>query len=267
MAVYLQFDSSARSDAYIQRNDLGIVPPGSTLWVPNDNYPNDTGLSYQQNRDLVQSSTNYRVFYKELNSTNNIRTLSYLAHCKEKLENIVFTAELCVVNVPSNAVVPRVDSEGAVTYMSILDEPYLYVRVMPISHAEGKLIYSNNPAANDATFIVWCDKVQVSNNPSPPNTGELRPPPPIDSVNNFTWIVYKSCMNIGMRMDLAADEWQIRFYDRYGNDVLVPEDDNGGAGFIRPEEDGPPPINPDLQTNVLIGLRPQNKHVLWYTDN
>lgn len=70
MSVYLQFDSSARSDAYIQ-TDLGA----GQVWVPNDNYPNSPVPPfnlYQHNRNLIQTPSRYRVFYRELNDANNV---------------------------------------------------------------------------------------------------------------------------------------------------------------------------------------------------
>nr|QBK87707.1 MAG: hypothetical protein LCMAC202_00430 [Marseillevirus LCMAC202] len=254
MSVYLQFDSSARSNPYIKR-DLGA----GVVFVPNDNYPNNPAPAspeaYQLNKNLVQTPTNYRVFYRELNDANNVRTIGFLAHCKERPTNLNFSVESCVVVVPSNGLVPRVDNTGAITFVSILDEPYLYVRMLPINHAEGNLIYSNNPGADDATFIVWCDKIQGGTDGSPPITEIDRPNPclPISEINTARWVIYKSCMITVMRLDLEAEEWQIRIYDRFGNDVILGESDNGGAGFNQQE---PPPIDPNLQTMLLVGIKP-----------
>ncbi|KKL91311.1 hypothetical protein LCGC14_1895990, partial [marine sediment metagenome] len=101
MSVYLQFDSSARSNPYIKR-DLGA----GVVFVPNDNYPNNPAPAspeaYQLNKNLVQTPTNYRVFYRELNDANNVRTIGFLAHCKERPTNLNFSVESCVVVVPSN---------------------------------------------------------------------------------------------------------------------------------------------------------------------
>jgi hypothetical protein len=250
MSVYLQFDSSARTDPFIETN-LG----NSMVWVPNDNYPNAVPFNvYQANRDLIQTPTNYRVFYRELNDANNIRTIGFLAHCKEQYTNLNFSVESCVLVMPANGLLPRINEDGDTTYVSILDEPYLYVRMMPINHAEGNLIYSNNPSADDATFIMWCDKVQPGTDGSPPIVNSIqRPNPllPVTELNTARWIIYKSCMITVMRLDLEAQEWQIRIYDRFGNDVILGEADNNGSGF--PEQ---PAIDPDLQTTILVGIKP-----------
>jgi len=248
MSVFLQFDSSARTNPYINIDGL---------WYPNDNYENPSGqpiddsfIPYQQNKDLVQSTTNYKVFYKELNDTNNTRTIGFLAHCKERPVNLTFSVESCTVTLPANALVPRLDDAGNLTYVSVLDEPYIYVRMMPIENSEGNLIYSNNPPADEATFILWLDRIQVSNTANlpfnrPPNTFE------ITDFNQARWLLYKTCMITVMRLNLATQEWQIRIYDRFGNDILAPEADAGGAGY-----DTPPAVNPDLQTMLLVGIKP-----------
>ena len=156
---------------------------------------------------------------------------------------------------PSNGLVPRVDNAGTISYVNILDEPYLYVRMMPINHAEGNLIYSNNPAADGATFIVWCDKLQSGTDGSPPITDIVRPNPllPLSEINTTRWVIYKSCMITTMRLDLEAEEWQIRIYDRFGNDIILAENDNGGAGFAQAAA---PPIDPNVQTMILVGIKP-----------
>ena len=262
MSVYLQFDSSSRSNPFIVR-DLGAGP----VWVPNDNYDNATALAYQPNQDLVQSPSNYRVFYGEINDTNDIRTIGFLAHCKERPTNLTFSVESCVLTMPSNALVARADETGLITdYTSILNEPYLYVRMVPIKHAEGNLIYSNNPAADEATFIVWCDKVQVGTAVNSPPVDELPRPSPVittGDIQTARWVIYKSCMITVMRLDLADSEWEIRVYDRFGNDVILAEPDNGGVGFpATPDPNNPnnfidpPQIDPDLQTNLLVGIKP-----------
>jgi hypothetical protein len=265
MSVYLQFESSARSDAYIIR-DLGAGP----VWVPNDNYvnaaPPASPAPYQLNENLVQTPSRYRVFYRELNDANNVRTIGFLAHCKERPTNLTYSVELCTVTLPAGALVPRMDSEGNVYYLSILDEPYLYVRMMPINHAEGDLIYSNNKNADEATFIIWIDKTQLGTNGQPPITDPVpRPNEAVETLNLLTtqWIIYKSCMITVMRLDLQADEWQIRIYDRFGNDVVLAESDNGGLGFpAEPDPDNParfinpPDVDPTLQTMLIVGIKP-----------
>jgi len=260
MSVYLQFDSLARSNPYILRDIPGS--PVVNVWVPNDNYSNSNISSqgfqqpYQLNQKAIQSPTNYRVFYRELADSNNVRTIGFLAHCKEHPYNLNFSVENCVVTLPANALVPRVDENGDVVYASILNEPYLYVRMVPIEHAEGKWIYSNNPAAVDATFIVWCDKVQHGTSGSPPIIDPIpRPNSTLQTteLDNVTWVIYKTCMITVMRLNLQAEEWQIRIYDRFGNDVILGESDNNGAGF---NQTTPPQIDPDLQTTILVGVKP-----------
>lgn len=251
MSVSLQFDSLTRSNAYIIKNNV---------WVPNDNYRNDTSLSgnpYQLNINLVQSPSRYRVFYKELNDTNNVRTIGFLAHCRERPTNLTFAVEGCVLTIPASAVVPRVTEEGDIIYVSVLNEPYLYVRMMPVNNSEGNLIYSNNPAADSATFIFWLDKIKLGTSDSPPISDPIsRPNTGIQtfSLDNAKWLIYKTCMVTTMRLNLATEEWQIRIYDRYGNDIILAEADNGGAGY--PTTSDPPEVDPDLQTMLLVTIKP-----------
>jgi hypothetical protein len=362
--VYLQFDSQSRSNPYIIKTiqdpiqvpapvpplpplllnnppygtNTPLLPGSYQCWVPNDNYNNSLDTSatgppmfpYQTNRDLVQSPTNYRVFYKELNTLDNIRTTSFLEHCKERPTNIVFSVESCVASLPSSAVVPRIDPiSGLITYNSVLNEPYIYARVMPIENSEGNLITSNNLNADKATFVLWHDRVQFGQQnqpatyspprpyqqqqitppsvppPYPPNTvlptpplyrnpltntttvpGPLPPAPiaptpawparPAADVDNVLttlssarWLIYKTCMATTMQLNLASEEWQIRFFDRNGNDIIVGEPDlfsispvkNVGFAIANYGTDpnattAPPGINPDVQTNILMGIRP-----------
>lgn len=253
MAVYLQFDSLSRSQAYIQTN-LGA----GLVWVPNDNYANTATPPYsvyQHNKNLIQTPSNYRVYYKELNDANNIRTIGFLAHCRERPTNLTYSVEGCTLIIPANALITRIDEDGNITYTDAIEEPYLYVRMMPISNAEGNLIYSNNPAADAATFIMWMDKVQLGTDESPPLTNPVPRPAPFSTIDFTTrrWIVYKTCMETVMRLDLQAEEWQIRVYDRYGNDVILAENDNGGLGYTGEE---PPAVDPNLQTTLLVGIKP-----------
>lgn len=278
MSIYLQFDSSSRSEPYIQKT-IG----GTNLWVPNDNYPNSTSSTlplsiqpYQTNFNLVQSPTRYRVFYSELNAPINKRTISFLEHCKERPVNLNYAVENCTVIVPASALVARIDPiSNAITYVNVMNEPYLYVRVMPITDAEGKLMTSNNPAADAATFMVWHDKnivgqanlsTTIPGDPPNPNVSYIPGPPapanfplrpfptmPTTNLTQVRWLVYKTCMATVMRFDLNAHEWEIRIYDRYGNDVIVSEADIGPSGIGFPE---PPNINPDVQTTILMGVKP-----------
>jgi len=249
MSVYLQFDSKARSDPFIQG--------AGGNWFPNDNNQNSSGTPYQISSNLVQSPTNYRVFWGEINSPNKLKTIGFRAHCKDTPGILNFTVENCMVTVPASALIKRTNDAGVVTYVNVLNEPYLYVRLMTAQHAEGDLIYSNNNPASDATFIVWHDKTQVAND----DTISPAPPYPAPHPNNTNitlasldaprWVVYKTCMNTVMRLNMESDEWQVRIYDRYGNDVVISESDNGGVGFTTP-----PSVDPDLQTSILVGITP-----------
>ena len=202
-----------------------------------------------------------------MNSANNIRTIGFLAHCKERQQNLTFSVESCTVIIPANAVVPRTDDSGNTTYVSLINEPYIYVRMMPIGHAEGDLVYSNNPEADAATFVMWCDKIHLgTNDQSPPQNFIDRPNEQVSSgivLNAPRWISYKSCMITVMRLNLQADEWQVRLYDRYGNDIILAEDNNAGLGFpATPDPNNPgnylgePSVDPDLQTMLLVGIKP-----------
>lgn len=251
MATYLQFDSSWRSDAYIQVP--GSNPP---VWVPNDDYTNAALPPYniyQNNKGLIQTPTNYRVFYNEIDNANNIRTLRFLKHCKEKPEFLNFAVELCSLTLPSNAVVPRLDDNGDRIYISILDEPYLFLRVMPINHAEGSSIASNNPNANEATFMITVGRIQLGGTQSPVVLDPIPRPAPAANLSTPLWLHYTSCMLQTMRLDIEVEEWQIRIYDRYGNDVIVAEPDNGGAGYTG---DVSPAPDSGLQTMVMLGFKP-----------
>lgn len=262
MSVYLQFDSVARSNPYIVKN-LGA----GNVWVPNDNYDNASNRPYQSQKDLVQTPSNYKVFYKELNDTNNIRTIGFLAHCRERPENLTYSVEACVVTIPSVALVARRDANGnIVDYTSVLNEPYIYVKMLPEEHSEGDLLYTNNRNGDEATFVVWLDKVQLgTSDNSPPITELPRPNAPFASGDLLTtrWITYKSCMITVMRLNLASGKWSIRLFDRYGNDIILTESDNGGAGFpATPDPENPanfinpPQVDPDLQTSIVVGIKP-----------
>lgn len=272
MAVYFHLDSSNRSNPYIQKAD--------SRWYPND-YRYASG---QQ----VQTPTNYRVFYPELNASNNSRTISFLEHCKERVQNITFSVEFCTVIIPAAAQLRRFDCtvppNGAVTYTNLLNEPYIFVRLMPIENSEGDLIYSNNPPADEATFVCWLDKYLIGPldagttvNPTStlPDTAHAYPiePPPLASdpnpqttqvdlpstlTNGITrFLVFKSCIAMPMRLNLESQEWQIRLFDRYGNDIIIVESDTNTC--VTPSVLGfetPPPIDPALQTMLIVGIRP-----------
>lgn len=258
MAVYLHFDSLYRSDPYIQKK-IGAV----AKWYPNDNYSNvHVSLSgfeqpYQSDSKAVQTVTNYRVYYGQLTDINNKRTLAFLEHCKVKPTNLTYSVEECLAILPTSAVVPRV-IEGNVVYTSIIDEPYIFVRILPIDNAEGNLIYSNNPSARGATFIVWQDKKTFGLDESSPATSLLRPSAPVN-VADLTlkrWIIYKTCMITTMRLNIMADEWHIRLFDRFGNDIISAESDTEPFAIMGSGFDDPPAVDPYIQSTVLVGIKP-----------
>jgi len=260
MAVYLHFDSLYRSDPYIQKK-IGAV----AKWYPNDNYSNVnvapiTGyeVPYQSDSKAVQTATNYRVYYGQLTDINNKRTLAFLEHCKVRPTNLTYSVEECLAVLPTSSVVPRVDAGGGVLYTSIVDEPYIFVRILPIDNAEGNLIYSNNPAARGATFIVWQDKKTLGIDESSPSSTLSRPGFAIE-VADLTlkrWIIYKTCMITTMRLNIMADEWHIRLFDRFGNDIISAESDTPPFGVIGDGFDNPPAVDPYAQSTVLVGIKP-----------
>lgn len=250
MAVYLQFDSLSRSDAYFKKNIGGAT----TVWVPNDNYPiNSPVAPYQSNYDLIQSPSNYKVYYKQLNENLDKRTIGFPDHCRDRQTNLTFSVENCTVIIPSQAWVLRTGITGGTSLVRALNEPYLFVKMAPIDYSEGHLVYSNNPGADQATFTVWNDKIQVG--PTSVAETNLREQPIMDvlTATQIHWNLFRSCMFTTMRLRLDAQQWNIRIYDRFGNDVIIPESNNGGAGFSTV---APPNINPDLQTTVIVGIRP-----------
>lgn len=256
MSVYLQFDSKSRSDAYIEK-DLGM----GNVWVPNDNIPNTATPPfnlYQYNHKSIQTPTNYRVFYSELNNTNNKRTICFPAHCKEKWDNLTYQVDLCAVTLPANALIKKEvkNDIGEITnteYIDILDEPYLYVKMTPINFKSNDLITGNNtPAIDSATFVIWQDKTQFGTQNTPLTNPLPRPNPVNETDLSFRrWIIYKSCMKTTMRLNLDANEWHIRIYDRYNNDVVIGEPDNMGSGY-----DYIPDVDRSLQTSIVVGITP-----------
>lgn len=263
MSSYLQFDSLTRSDAFIKKGDT---------W-----YPNDTRYSDGQG---VQTPSNYKVFYGELNDYNTIRTIGFLKHCRERPDNLTYSVEFCTAILPSCTRVKRPDG----TIVNLMDEPYIYIRVLPVENSEGTLIYTNNSVGGDeATFIAYLDKIQIGtskdnceNNPPgiptiPPECTSGSPEPTFDCIEpsivpgefgygytKYSWITFKSCMVMPMRLKLDTQAWCIRFSDRFGNDLIMLESDNGGAGYpVDPENpDQPPLVNPDVQSMVLVGIKP-----------
>lgn len=249
-ATYLLFDSLHRSNPFIQK-DLGAGP----VWVPNDNFSNASGSPYQPSRNLIQSPSRYRVFYNELNIGSNARTLEWLReHCKEQPANLTVSVENCFVMIPGGSMVRRTDEVGNVYYTNISNEPYLFVKLATIDHAEGGLVYTNNPAGNDATFVIWGDQVPCILD-DPPVTDPV-PRPTVSCFDQLeplinSWSLYSTCMDTVMRINMQAEEWIVRIYDRFGNDVVAVEADNGGAGYA-----DQPSVNPDVQTSILVGVRP-----------
>ena len=253
MSVYLQFDSLARSDAFIKRSD--------DLWYPND-------PRYNPQKDLIQAPADYKVYYRELNDTNNLRTLNRLQHCRERPENLTFSVEFCHLTLPACTRVQRPDG----TVVNIADEPYVYIRVLPEENSEGTLIYKNKSGTGDgggdeSNFIAWLYKLQVGTDQDnatdrPPGIpGTMAPgnptwdcPAPLINqtmddygYTTYRWCIYRSCMVMPMRLDLDST-WHIKFMDRYGGDLILYEDAIGAAEKPTP--------NPSVQTSILLGITP-----------
>lgn len=267
MSVYLQFDSLARSEPYVNLN-IG----GTSLWLPNDfRYNGDTGLIesnpyvFQYRNGNSQTPSNYKVYYRELNIHDNYKTIGFLEHCKKKQTNVQFAMEFCTVTVPACARVLR--PNGIV--VNIHDEPYIYVRLVNDENDQDNYFSTNNPSGDKATFIAWVDRLSIGsaqNNAAgaPPSIplidsitgvwGCVTPQPVVTTTYNFDtyrWIIYKSCMETVTPLNLGAAEWKIRLFDRYGNDLVLLENDNGGAGYL-----AEPLPDPNLQTSILIGISP-----------
>jgi len=267
MSVYLQFDSLARSNAFIKGTDGN--------WKPND-------YRFNTQHNLNQTPANYSVFYKELNDCNNIRTLGRQYHCADRPENLTYSVEFCTLTLPACTRVLRPDGN----VVSIADEPYIYIRIMPVENSEGTLIYTNNIKGGDsANFIAWQDRFLIGtyqnnatdNPPSIPDvpipvsgivptqvgnpTFNCQTPQIVPQVgqfgfNTYRWITFHSCMVMPMRLNLASEQWQIRYSDRYGNDLVLYEE-NTTTPFGTKENPLPPPLpNPDLQTSILVGITP-----------
>lgn len=298
MSVWLQFDSGARSNPYIFINTT-VTPPNPCSdgnWFPNDS-------RYNPATQDTQTPTNYKVLYEQLNTHNNKRTLNYLAHCRERPENITYNVQFCVLTLPACTRV-RIKADPVKgtpqRIVNVMDEPYLYVKVSDNNNSEGDLICTNNGNPNggdQATFVVYNDRLQIGtdqDNAAGAPPGIPTPTPcDIDSANTYScavpqiipttgeygyttyrWAIYKSCMATVMRLDLSAQEWRIRIYDRYGNDLIVYEDDNACAGYPRnfaidpcvpvpnssPISYKPPVVQPlptpQVQTMLLLGIKP-----------
>lgn len=267
MSVWLQVDSGSRCDPYLLQG--------------NNYLPNDSRYNRGQN---PQSPSNYRIFYKQLNDCNNIRTLDFLAHCRERPENIVYSVEFCNITLPACTRVlrPADPVKGlSANVVNIMDEPYIYVRVMSIENSEGTMIYTNNIEGGDeANFIAYFDRFSIGTNQDnaagePPgipgvtvgaNTYACDPPAIVPSggeygFTKYRWVHFKSCMEMPMRINLCSQELQVRISDRFGNDLLIYEDDNGGAGYpALPDSSLTPLPDPNLQTQILLGIKPIYKN-------
>mgnify|MGYP006932090337 FL=1 len=240
-------------------------------WVGNDYRINNTNLIITDGvlPDYVQMATKYRIYYRDLNECNNKATIGFLKHCKERPTNLNYSVEFCNVILPTNTAVqiPEYTYDtssneyilSSFNYRSILNEPYLYVRVMPINHAEGNLFSTNNPPGNEATFVVWHDKYVVGSiadiDPSLPmplldvsGTGEQSFP---ELNGRARCIVFKSCMITTMRLDLCAESWEIRIYDRFGRDLILLEENK-----LNQPSKNPPPLDRYKQTSIVLGIRP-----------
>lgn len=274
MSVWLQFDSGSRSNPYILQSNV----EGNLIWVPND---------YRYNGGQQQQTpANYRVFYGELNSPNNLRTLGFLEHCRERPENVTFNVEFCVATIPACARVERPADPVKGTpaeIVNVMDEPYIYIRLVDIEHSEGDLIYTNNKHGFESTFIAYYDKLQVGtaqdncsaeppsiptivpecDPPESANTWACVAPTIVPDVDNYgytkyRWVIFKSCIVMPMRLNLESQEFQIQITDRFGKDLIILEDDNSGEGYdqLVTQPTLQPKPCPNSQTMVLVGIRP-----------
>lgn len=230
------------------------------LWLAND-YRLETGdltsFSNGQFPDLVQMPTRFRVFYRELNNCWDRPTIHFREHCKKFPENITYTLEFCTAILPSNTAVqvPEYDDENNITgftLRSILNEPYIYVRVRSSDYETGDLFITNNKNAKEATFIVWHDKYNIGSTATididnPIDGGTDTDFPPLDG--RPRWIVFKSCMNTVMRLNMCSDMWEVRYYDRFGRDLILVEQEQQASI-------NPPPIDRYKQTSFVLGVRP-----------
>lgn len=251
--------------------DIGIDPvvfQEGCVWVPNDYRP----LLDNLNQDLweaypdgvlpddIQIPTKYRVYYKNLNNCWSRPTIDYRKHCKDMPDNLNYSVEFCTAILPSTTAVqiPEYDANNNITginYRSILNEPYIYVHLRSYEHHKDSLFLTNNPPAYEATFVVWHDKYVIG------STTDIDPGLPIDPTNQAPqefpelngrprWIVFKSCMNTTMRLRIC-DDWQVRYYDRFGRDLILLEDNsNTNLTNIKP------PVDRYKQTSFVVGVRP-----------
>lgn len=201
----------------------------------------------------IQMPTNYRVYFDDLNCPSNKRTIGFRAHCKDTPENLTYSVEFCTVILPSITLVqePIYNDENSIIsfdYTSILNEPYIYVRLRSIDHAYGDLITTNNPPAEEATFVAWRDKYDLGSNT------EINPDDDPIIFPSLTaeprWVIYKSCMVTTMRLNLRASSWEVRIYDRYGRDLVLLE----SAPVTITQN--PPPVDRFKQTMITVGIRP-----------
>ena len=308
MSIWLQLDSGSRSNAYFFKSNnttfQGQTGCSDGVWFPTD----------LRHGNTLQTPVNYKIEYKELNTHNNIKTLNFLAHCKERPENLTFNVEFCSLTVPACARVKRpADPVKGIPekVVNIMDEPYLYIEINDNENQEGDLICTNNKKGTKATFVVYNDKLQVGtaqDGISPPglptdcsddgNTYCCVVPniksdeESVYSYTKFRWAIYKSCMTTTMRLDLGAQQWNVRIFDRFGNDIVILEDDNDCNGFPRYVTDKciqkpcnvmphlnpplsitsttllncdkvvyaqpamPPLPDPNIQTSILLGISP-----------
>lgn len=234
-----------------------------SLWLANDYRLENTDLltfSNGQFPETVQMPTRYRVFYRELNSCWDRPTIHYREHCKKFPENITYSLEFCTAILPSNTAVqvPEYDAENNIigfTLRSILNEPYIYVRVRSSDYDTSDLFITNNKKAKEATFIVWHDKYNLG------STDTIIPNDPIDGgdTTDFPeldgrprWIVFKSCMNTSMRLNMCSDMWEVRYFDRFGRDLILLEET---PTALNPTVN-PPPVDRYKQTSFVLGVRP-----------
>jgi hypothetical protein len=266
MAAYLHLDSSFRQDAFFRSS------------VSSEYLANDP----RNNSDLqqIQTPTNYKVYWRDLLNSNILRTICPIQQCVPRPTNLTFTLEIVTADIPANALIRRQDpNDGSTVFISVLDEPYIYVQLQSVNQSEGNVLSTNNIFGKDATFVLAIDKRDVgltssnsamaypyatsvySSSDAITAVGTEATPVPVANLTELRYIQYKSCMKIPVRITLQ-EELRVRFFDRYGNDVVLVETTNGPtAGTITtkvPLLEQLSVINPSLQTSLLVAITPNS---------
>ena len=199
--------------------------------------------------DSVQMPTKFTVYNEDIDQTIPLQSL----------ESNKFDMEFCTAILPTSTSVmePVYDINYNVistNYRSIVNEPYIYINIKSVNESTPTSLYSNNPAANDATFVLWQDKyIQGSEDQILPNSYIGESASDFITINGKQrWVVFKSCMNITLHFDLDSNAWNVRYFDRNGRDLILTE----SSELVEfPSENEPPPEK-YKQTTFVLGMRP-----------